>query len=133
MLPLYKEGNANHDPGVKATELIQGSPRLVILGKPLSSLRRSQVVLKYELAYGNQDQTYSNLMHIVPSEIIIGPCDKVPGLATTTLSARYNPQEPLQFSARKTIYAHNIRITSINEIEDSFKQYLRKLCMKSGL
>lgn len=72
-------------------------------------------------------------MHIVPSEIIIGPCDKVPGLVTTTLSARYNPQAPLLFSARKTIYAHNIRITSINEIEDSFKQYLRKLCMKSGL
>jgi len=71
-------------------------------------------------------------MHIVPSEILIGPNDKIPGLKTTTLSARYVANEPIIFNMRKTIYAHNIRITSINEIEDSFKQYLRKLCMKSG-
>ena len=106
-------------------------------------------MLKYELVYGNQEDSYKNLMHIVPSEILIGPNDKIPGLKTTALSARYVPNEPIIFNMRKTIYtliclsiyAHNIRITSINEIEDSFKplwsnsdgkQYLRKLCMKSG-
>ena len=41
VLPLYKEGNVAHDPGVKASELIQGSPRLVVSGKPLASLKRS--------------------------------------------------------------------------------------------
>ena len=51
--PLYKEGNALLDAGVKSTELIQGSPRLVISGKLLSTLKRSQVVFKYEIVYGN--------------------------------------------------------------------------------
>lgn len=132
VLPLYKDGNTFHDAGVKAAELIQGSPRLVISGKPISSLKRSQVVFKYEIVYGTQSESFKHLMYIVPSEILIGPCDKIPGLKNTALSARFVPTENLQFSDRKTIYAHNIRITSINEIEGSFKQYLRKLCMKSG-
>ena len=72
------------------------------------------------------------MMHIIPSEIIVGPNDKIPGLKTTNLSVRFNPAEAIQYSVRKTIYAHNIRITSINEIEDSFNLYLRKLCMKSA-
>ena len=132
VIPLYKERNADHDPGVKSEALIQGSPRLVISGKPLTSFKRSQVVLKYEIIYGNQEETFKNLMFIVPSEILVGPNDKIPGLKATALSARFVPNEVIQFSVRKTIFAHNIRITSINEIEDSFKQYLRKLCMKSG-
>jgi len=71
-------------------------------------------------------------MFVVPSELLVGPNDKIPGLKNTALSARFIPHEVIHFNVRKTIFAHNIRITSINEIEDSFKQYLRKLCMKSS-
>ena len=95
VVPLYKEGNVPQDAGVKAAELIQGSPRLVISGKSLTSMKRSQVVMKYELVYGNQAETFKNLMFIIPSEILVGPNDKIPGLKTTTLSARYVPNEAM--------------------------------------
>ncbi len=69
-------------------------------------------------------------MHIIPSETLVGPSDKIPGLKTTALSARFGGfDEALIFNDRKTLYAHNIRITSMNEIEANFSQYLRILCM----
>lgn len=69
----------------------------------------------------------------MPSEMLMGPNDKIPGIKTTTLPARFsNFDEALLYSDRKTIFAHNIRISSINEIETSFNQYLRKFCMKAG-
>ena len=72
-------------------------------------------------------------MYIVPSEILIGPNDKVPGIKSTALPARFSSfDEPMVFSERKTLYAHNIRVSSMNEIENSFKQYLRKLCMATS-
>ena len=72
-------------------------------------------------------------MSVVPSEIIVGPNDKIPGLLSMSLPARFQSfDEPLVFSDRKTVYAHNIRLSSINEIEAGFKQYLRKICMQQG-
>ena len=69
-------------------------------------------------------------MHIVPSETLVGPNDKIPGLKTTALSARFAGfDEILIFNERKTLYAHNIRITSMNEIEANFSQFLRFVCM----
>ena len=61
-------------------------------------------------------------MHIVPSEILLGPNDRIPGLKSNTLPARFGGfDEVLQFSEKKTLYAHNIRITSMDQIEALFK------------
>lgn len=36
------------------------------------------------------------------------------------------------FSARKTIYAHNIRISCMPQVESQFNQYLRMLCAQAN-
>lgn len=100
-------------------------------GKPISELKRSQTALVYEIVYSDQNEAFKELMHIVPSEILLGPNDKIPGLKSNTLPARFvSFDEVLQFSEKKTLYAHNIRITSMDQIEALFKQYLRNLCLK---
>ena len=100
-------------------------------GKPISELKRSQTALIYEIAYSDQNEAFKELMHIVPSEILLGPNDKIPGLKSNTLPARFGGfDEHLRFSEKKTLYAHNIRITSMDQIEALFKQYLRNLCLK---
>ena len=53
-------------------------------------MKRSQTALVYELAYSNQNEAFKELMHIVPSEILLGPNDKIPGLKSNTLPARFN-------------------------------------------
>ena len=65
--------------------------------------------------------------------MLIGPNDKIPGMRATALPARFSSfDEQIFFNDRKVLYAHRIRISSINEVEKSFKQYLRKLCMQGG-
>ena len=99
-------------------------------GKPISSLKKGACSFCYDIIYGNQNESVKGLEGIVPSEILLGPNDKIPGLKSTSLPARFvGFDEQIFFNDRKTLFAHNIRISSINEIETSFKQYLRKLCM----
>lgn len=99
-------------------------------GKPITSLKKSSASLAYELKYGNQEAQFKNLMYLIPSESLIGPNDRIPGIKSSALSARFNGfDEALVCSDRKTLYAHDIRISSMNDIEKRFSQYLRSLCM----
>ena len=38
------------------------------------------MALKYQVAYSDQNIEFKELMHFVPSEILLGPNDKIPGL-----------------------------------------------------
>ena len=130
VVPLFGQGNSNLPAGAKIMELLQGSPRLIISGKPLANMKKTSSSLQYEVLYGNQNENLKSLMFLIPSEIIVGPNDKIPGLKLTMLPGRFvNFDEQMQFSERKTIFAHNIRVTSLDQIEAGFTQYLRKMCV----
>ena len=102
-------------------------------GKPLTNLKKGSCQFKYEIVYGNQNEAAKPLKQVIPSEILIGPNDKIPGLTATALPGRFSSfDEQIFFNDRKVLYAHKIRVSSINEVEQSFKQYLRKLCMQDG-
>lgn len=81
-------------------------------------MRKAGPSFSYEIVYGKQNEQMVGLKYIVPSEVLTGPADKIPGLFSTALPARFASfDEPQQFSERQTIYAHQIRISSLNEIE----------------
>lgn len=66
--------------GIKTVELLQGSPRILMSGKPLSSMKKGSCKFSYEVVYGNQNEAIKGLIGVVPSEILLGPNDKIPGL-----------------------------------------------------
>jgi hypothetical protein len=65
-------------------------------------------------------------MALIPDNIIIGYNDDLPGLLGSKL-----PLKPDELNTKckavplKTVYAHNIRISSMNEVEQSFNLFLR--------
>ena len=73
---------------------------------------------------------YKNMKYLVPPNVLVGPRDTIPGLVTSKLPAKvedFNQAEA--FSARETLYAHELKITSLNEVEKLFKQYLRTVTL----
>ena len=65
-------------------------------------------------------------MALIPDNILLGSNDDLPGLLATKLPAKF---EELALKTKlvpiKTIYCHNIRISSMNEIEKSFTLFLK--------
>mmetsp|Transcript_30399 Transcript_30399/g.37421 ORF Transcript_30399/g.37421 Transcript_30399/m.37421 type:complete len:194 (-) Transcript_30399:2422-3003(-) len=90
VVPLYGQGNAALPDGVKTIDLLQGSPRILMSGKPITSMKKGSCSFSYEIFYGNQNEAVKNLQYVVPQEILIGPNDKIPGLKATTLPARFS-------------------------------------------
>ena len=89
------------------------------------------MALKYQEVYSDQNIEVKEVMHFVPNEILLGPNDKIPGLISNTLPRQFvGFDQQLQFSEKKTLFAHNIQIDQMNEIESLFEQYLRNLCLK---
>jgi hypothetical protein len=67
-------------------------------------------------------------MKFVPDNCLVGLNDKVPGLVGSKLPI--NPDEiatKVKAAQLRTVYAHNIRISSMNEIEKAFLMYLKDL------
>ena len=89
VVPLFGQGNSNLPAGAKIMELLQGSPRLIISGKPLANMKKTSSSLQYEVLYGNQNENLKSLMFLIPNEIIVGPNDKIPGLKLTMLPGRF--------------------------------------------
>ena len=93
-------------------------------------MKKTSSSLQYEVLYGSQNENMKSLKFLIPSELIIGPNDTVPGLQANHLPGRFASfDELIQYSERKTIFAHNIRVTSLDQIEVGFTQYLRKMCI----
>ncbi len=65
-------------------------------------------------------------MTLIPDNILVGLNDEIPGLIGSTLPAK--PEElatKLPVTPLKTVYAHNVRISSMNEVEAAFSLYLK--------
>ena len=134
VIPLFGPANALLSGDALSVNLLQGSPRLVLSGKDVAGLKKSAISISYSVVYSPQNEKNKQLMFIIPSEILVGPNDMIPGIVTTKMPAQFPGLEmaQLEFNERKTLYAHDIRITAINDIESSFNNYLRQLCIKVG-
>jgi len=68
---------------------------------------------------------FENLLSIVPMNTLFGLEDTIPGISGSRIP--HNAEAPLANSSVvkfKTIYVHNLRISSMNEIERSFNEFL---------
>ena len=70
-------------------------------------------------------------MHLVPSECWVGPADTVPGLVAGIPPQIKDLDKKEAFCPRTTLYVHKVRISSLNEIEAAFSQYLTGLCIST--
>jgi hypothetical protein len=67
-------------------------------------------------------------MNLIPDNTLVGSTDAIPGIKDSILPLRLadvpKPEacKPVEI---QTIYAHNVRISSMNEIEASFAQFLK--------
>lgn len=133
VIPLFDQNRAKMPVGVKSVDILQGSPRILLTGRPIENLKKSGMSFKYEILYAGPNEHFTNLMYLIPSEILVGPNDRIPGIKITRLPAPFAGfDQAMEFTERKTLYAHEIRITSINDIENNFSQYLRTYCIKTG-
>ena len=83
--------------------------------------------LAYEVHH--KQARFQKLEHLIPSECWVGPTDTVPGLLQSIppKPADFNEQEA--FCEKTILHAHRVRISSMNEVEAAFNQYLRGLCI----
>jgi hypothetical protein len=66
------------------------------------------------------------IMGIIPDNILLGVNDELPGVSGSKLPQ--NPDDILAICKvvnMRTVYAHNVRITSMNEIDNDFSVYLK--------
>ena len=67
-------------------------------------------------------------MNLIGDNTLVGSSDFIPGIKKSilpkSLKDLVNPQilNPVEF---QTLYAHNVRISIMNEVEAAFAQYLR--------
>ena len=65
-------------------------------------------------------------MTLIPDNIVVGLNDQIPGLIGSIL-----PEKPEELATKlpvapiKTVYAHNVRISSMNEVEAAFNLFLK--------
>jgi hypothetical protein len=65
-------------------------------------------------------------MVLIPENILVGFNDTIPGISGSHLPK--NPQDVItqcKLVQMKTIFAHNVRISSMNEVEESFTYFLQ--------
>lgn len=68
-------------------------------------------------------------MSLVPDNLLFGMNDDIPGVAPSgrlpTKSEDVSVGRGLKYAQMKTIYVHNIRIASMNEVDLAFSQFLK--------
>jgi hypothetical protein len=104
-------------------DLWLGSPRDVL--KNLSDIGfeppKSPSVLAFSVALVKEQPAW--LMSLVPDNTLVGSNDEVPGLNGTKMPGKLSDMgEP---AAMQTIYAHNVRISSLVEVEQAFAAYIK--------
>lgn len=104
-------------------DLWLGSPRDVL--KNLSDLGfeppKSPSSLSFTASLTKEPLPW--LMTLVPDNTLLGSSDELPGLLGTQMPAKLadiGQPAPLQ-----TVYAHNVRISSLVEVEQAFAQYIK--------
>lgn len=106
------------------SEILRGNPRDVLKNDHTFQPEHTGSILYFE--FKNQDKKFNELMPLLPDNILIGYSDDLPGIITSRL-----PLKPEEISTKcklvpiKTVYAHNIRISSMNEVENSFSLFLK--------
>ena len=64
-------------------------------------------------------------MSLLPDNTLIGSQDELPGLEGTAMPGKLEALSTLKPSDMQTIYAHNVRISSLVELEQTFAAYLK--------
>lgn len=102
-----------------SVEICKGSPREVI--KNAKDASYQSPVTGSIMYFDVKKQTpkkFDNLMALIPDNIFVGFNDDLPGMIGSKLPPRIDDLTlKLKIAALKTIYAHNIRISSMNEVE----------------
>lgn len=78
-----------------------------------------------------KNEKFSRLSDLVHLNCLIGPDEVLPGL----IASQFDPlkfDKVSAFNDHKTIYAHNIKITSMPKVESQFNQYLRVMCAQAS-
>ena len=135
-MPLFGGGAKAVDPVAKASgkdenraPLYHGTPRVLLSGRDPRTLQTAGASLSYEVMRDQQTKTkFEQLMHLVPSECWVGPTDTVPGLLATIPPQIKDFNEKEAYCPRTTLYAHRVRLSSMQEVEAAFAAYLRRLC-----
>ena len=109
-----------------SVELLKGSPRDVIksVADPAYQPPTSGPILYFEMKPTPHPLT--DLMPLLPDLTLLGQSDSLPGLVGNRLPLRVEDLGTrMKVVSEKTIYAHHIRIASMNEVESSFNAFLK--------
>ena len=100
----------------------------------MPTLKKAGASLTYDILYSQETEQYRTLSHLIPCETLIGPSDRVPGLQQCALPPRFNNfDEQIAFVPRKTLFAHNVTLTKMNEVEETFQKFLRALYYQDSI
>lgn len=103
-------------------EIYKGSPREVIknAGDPGYQPPMTGSIIYYDVKQ-QPPKKFDPLMNLIPDNIVIGQNDDIPGLVDSKLPVKPDDiTQKLSISPIKTIFAHNVRISSMNEVEAAF-------------
>lgn len=110
-------------------QAVKGSPREVIKhAKDLNYEPEKTGMLVYYDCLQENHKRFEKLMTLLPDNILVGQNDELPGLQDSKLPFQIvDPVSTMKLpmTPMKTIYAHNIRISSMNEMERAFSLFLR--------
>lgn len=106
-------------------EVWQGSPRDVFkyIGQPGLEPPKTESVLHFQVKPQETKQLLW-LMSLLPDNTIVGSTDEVPGVKGTKMPSKCeaNSLKPVEV---QTIYSHNVRISSMNDVEAAFGTFLK--------
>ena len=68
-----------------------------------------------------QPQNLKAITHLVPQDVPFGSIDTIPGLLSSRLPAKPNDfNQDDAMSKRRTIFAHNVRLSEMQGVEETF-------------
>ena len=102
-----------------SVDVMKGTPREVAkYSKDPSYQAHSTGSILYFDAKQQILKKFEKLMHLIPENIFVGCNDEIPGMDGSRLPPNVDDANlKLKVSSHRTIYAHNIRISSMNEVE----------------
>ena len=62
---------------------------------------------------------------LLPSDCAIGPNDKLPGIESKEIPGSLTLLKEVTFAKKVNFFAHEIKITAIDEVDKAFHQFLR--------
>lgn len=104
--------------------MFNGNPRTLLSEKNILSYSTNGCAIEFEVI-GNNKELLS-LENLISLNCLVGPKDQIPGLVSSHLPldfATFLAESDL--SARKDLFAHNIKLSNMKLVEDAFGQFLR--------